>query len=71
MRRGFLLALRYAPPSARTFIEKGITDLQKAEKGEPPSMVLASLQDPQYRHLSRIPITLVAKRKSAALYKGS
>ena len=62
--------IAFRMPSARDAIEKAITDLPKEQKGAHPATIEISLDGPQYRHLTRPPITLVVKRKSASLYKG-
>lgn len=56
-------------PLALGAIEKEITDLLKEQHWAPPAMIEISLGYPQYRHLARVPSTLVAKRRSASLYK--
>ena len=57
-------------PQARLAIEKEISDLLKSTPGHPPALIEIALDDPRYRHLARVPSTLVAKRKSIDLYKG-
>lgn len=56
-------------PHARLDIRKEITGLIKNESGQPPALIQVALKDPEYRHLWRVPITRVVKRKSVDLYK--
>ena len=60
----------YQVPQARLEIEKEITDLLKSSPGHPPVLIEVALGDPEYRHLARVHIALVVKRKSVDLYKG-